>query len=116
VGRVAGSWLCEEGRGPRRVQSGTSRLTETGAQQLGLLGPHRANDLAQRDLQHLVIEEDQRIEGLVLRGRRHMAIQREMTDELADLSRSRGFGPLPGCESVGAFMISPPWRNGKVES
>lgn len=33
-GGVAGSWLCGEGRGLRLAQCGTSRLTDTGAQQV----------------------------------------------------------------------------------
>jgi hypothetical protein len=43
---------------------------------------------AQTDLQHLVVEEDQGIERLVLGRGGHMPIQRQMADELADFFRT----------------------------
>ena len=53
----------------------------------GALGPHNFANLSQRLLQHPRIQEHQRIERQILRGRRHLALNRQPTEKGIDLHR-----------------------------
>jgi hypothetical protein len=52
---------------------------------LGALGAVERPNVGQFEVEHLFVDEDQRIEGLVLGGGRHVAIRREVVQEGPDV-------------------------------
>jgi len=63
----------------------------TGQNHRQALGSNRAGDVGQPgqiDFQHVPVQEQQCLQRLVLRGRAHLAVHREMRQELLDLGRA----------------------------
>jgi hypothetical protein len=65
-----------------------------GRQVAGLLRAHDAVEPRQLYLQHLLVEEQQRGQRLVLRRRRHLAVHGQVREERLDLG-GRHVGPMP---------------------